>query len=145
MKKLSLALASILLISGSQAMADTFNLGDINTDNCAKAQSEVMILNTAAVKVSAICSEPGSFPSTTAQINRYQLYTTITTTDTLKVGQTLHLNDIGTNDCSYAQSIFASLNSNQYSVLTFCTPAGKYLSDNGRMYNYRVFTSITVK
>ncbi len=149
MKKLSIMLAVLFAIGSSVAHADSIRLNDIDTNDCAKAQYEVNILNLprAGIQVMTQCSPYiyMGYPSNNGRVYNYRLYTTVNFPGPIYPGQSFRLNDIDTNDCAWAQNEISILNSPQFRVTAVCSPYVYmgYPSDNGRVYNYRLYTTVT--
>jgi hypothetical protein len=57
---------------------------------------------------------------------------------------TIQLGFINTNDCAHAKAEISLLNTANAQVNTVCSPPGRYTSDNGQTYNYRLYTTVTV-
>jgi hypothetical protein len=148
MKKMTLAFASLLVLSmAAAAQADTINLGNIDTNDCTRAQSEVSLLSKAQVQVSATCSEAGSFVSNSGETYQYRLYTTLTIDGALASGTVVQLANIDTNNPAFAQSEVQLLNSDtsQGVVQSTLLGPGSYPANNGQVYTYRITTTVTVK
>ena len=150
MKKLTLVLLSLASAMGiSSANAGQFTFAYINTNNCTRAQNEVMLLNGGSVQVDAECSAytPGGFTSNDGRTFDYRLYTTVTITGETYSGEQIQMNDIDTNDCNFAQSEIHLLQGTAVSVDAECSAysQGGYVSNDGVGYDYRLSTLVTLK
>lgn len=61
---------------------------------------------------------------------------------TAQADQVLLLGNINNNHCAPLQHEVMLLNSPQYSVTATCSPYGSYSATNGKIYNYRLYTSV---
>ncbi len=149
MQKITLILASLVVSGFSMAtQADQMRLNDINTDNCGRAQHEVRLLQTRSVRVDADCSAYvyRGYRSAAGRYYNYRLYTTIAAPD-LRPGVRVKLNDIDTDNCVWARSEVSLLNTRSARISAVCSPYvyRGYRSDNGRYYNYRLYTTLSVR
>jgi hypothetical protein len=150
MNKMTLAFASLMALGMAvAAQADAIQLGFINTNdtNCGKALSEISLLQTPTVQVAAVCSDyiQGGYASDNGQTYDYRLTTTVTITGTIAAGTVIQLGHIDTNNPAYAQSEVQLLNSKDAQVGVTVSGPGSYPATNGRVYAYRVFTTVTAK
>ena len=144
MKKIGLVMACILFAGISAAHADQIALNFIDTNDCGRAQNEIRLLNSSQAYVDARCSDYGYFPSDNGTVYNYRLYTTVSVPFSVGPGTVIQLNVIDTNDCSFAVGEVSLLGSQQISVNADCVGPGYYPSDNGEVFNYRVYTSVRV-
>jgi len=149
MKKLSLFVAAILSLAAAVASADVIRLNDIDTNDCVRARQEVRLLRTRDVRVRAECSPYAyrGYPSNNGRYYDYRLYTSVEIPYNTYPGEQIQLNDIDTNNCSWARNEISILNlRNQVRVTAVCSPYSYqgYRSDNGRYYNYRLYTTMTI-
>jgi predicted aconitase len=147
MKKVLLVLASVLTLAASVAQADSIQLNMIDTNFCERARNEVSVLSSAQVPVIATCSPYGYYRSDDGRVFNYRVYTTVEVPGPVYQGQSIQLNFIDTNDCYRAQREIMLLNSAQVQVSAVCSDYvfQGYRSDNGRLYNYRLYTTITLR
>jgi hypothetical protein len=147
MKKMGLGLglvaAVVLSASATVAKADSVVLGNIDTNNCARAQSEVDLLNSRAVRVQTAC-QAGAFAGKNGEVYRYRLRTAAEVARNVRVGDRIRMANIDTDNCDAARSEIALLKSSAVSVAATCE-AGEFRGKNGRFYNYRLHTTITVR
>lgn len=136
------------ILSASVAMADqVIQLGNINNNNCAPLQGEVMLLNSANYPVSSVCSPYGSYHSTNGKIYNYRLYTSVVIPSNLVHGSTFPLAEVFTNNCARAQALFLNLNTPSTAYVNpVCSPylPQGYAASNGRLYDYKLTTYVTV-
>ena len=149
MKTLTLFLFSGLTLGLSAAQADvTIQLADINTNDCNRAQSQISLLNSQQVAVTAVCSDYlyQGYPASNGRIYNYKMFTTITILGAVAPGQTFRFANIDTNNCRYAQDEVLLLNSSQATLSAQCSPfsQGGYTADDGRVYNFQLYSTITV-
>jgi len=145
---MTLAFASLLALSmAAAAQADSVTLGNIDTNDCGRAQNEISLLSNAQVQVAAACSEAGSFVSNSGETYQYRLYTTVTVAGSLASGSVIQLANIDTNNPAYAQSEVQLLNSatSQGVVQSTLLGPGSFPANNGQVYTYRITTTVTVK
>jgi hypothetical protein len=150
MNKMTLAFASITALGmAAAAQADSIQLGFINTNdtNCGKAQSEISILNSPTAQVSAVCSDyvQGGYASDNGQTYDYRLTTTVTIAGTIASGTVIQMGHIDTDNPAYAQSEIQLLNSKDAQVDVTVAGPGSYPATNGRVYAYRLTTTVTAK
>lgn len=148
MKKMILAFISLLALGmTAAAQADSIQLGFIDTNDCARAQNEISLLNSAAVQVAAVCSDyaQGAYVSNNGQAYDYRLYTTVTIAGTIASGTVIQLAHIDTNNPAFAQSEVALLNSSAAQVDVQVQGPGSFAANNGQVYAYRLYTTVTVK
>jgi hypothetical protein len=144
MKKIGLLLGAFLAFGVSAAKADLVALNFIDTNDCERARNEVALLNSTDIRVEPVCSTPGAYASNNGRAYTYRLYTLVTVPNPVAPGSVLKLNDIDTNDCQWAQHEISLLNSRQYRVNAVCSGPGQYPSNNGRVYRYRLYTTVIV-
>lgn len=139
--------ATLFVLGASAAHAGEIRLNFINTNDCARAQSEVMLLNSPQTHVTAVCQGPGYFPSDNGMVYAFRLFTTVEVPGPLSPGMVFRLNDIDTNDCTWAQSEIQLLNSARIRVEAECSPYTYhgYPSNNGQWYDYRLFTTLVLQ
>jgi hypothetical protein len=79
-KQYDYRLTSYLTVDGDLPSGTTIQLNDIDTNNCAWAQSEIVLLSSPKVQVEAQCSpySQGGYKSSSGRYYDYRLYTTIT-------------------------------------------------------------------
>jgi hypothetical protein len=65
-------------VSGDVAPGSQVKLAFIDTNDCARAQSEINLLNSAAVPISTECLGPGSYASNNGRTYAYRLVTYLT-------------------------------------------------------------------
>ena len=140
-------LASVLGISS--ASAGQFTFAYINTNNCTRAQNEVMALSSDTVQVDAECSDytPGGFHSNNGTAYDYRLYTKVTIAGTNYVGEQIQMNSYGTNDCTFSQNEIKLLAGSAVSVDTECSaysPGGYTSADGKTTYDYLLTTTATL-
>lgn len=147
MKKVSLVFASLFAVMAS-AQASTVSLNYVDTNDCARSQKLFSMLNKADAQVTATCSDylQGGYSSDNGRAYDYRLYTTVTTDAPIVANQTIQLNFINANECEGIQKQVSLLNSSQVKVTAECSPYvfQGYRANNGKLYNYRLYTSITV-
>ncbi len=148
MKKFGIFAIAGVLGTGSIAHADiTLPLANINTNTCESIQKTVLLLSSPQVLVQSECSpySPGGYRSREGRYYDYRLTSQVTFLGDLPVGASASLGFINTNNCVRAQTIVSMLNSEQAVVSAVCseyTPGG-FGSDNGRKYDYRLYTTVT--
>ncbi len=147
MKMLAFAILSIVLSAATFAKADQLQLNYIDTNNCTRAQNEVRLLRSFGVAVYADCSDYyyRGYGSDQGGWYDYRLTTVIDVAGPIYAGVPVRMNDIDTNDCTFAQHEISLLNSRNVRVDAVCSPYiyEGYPSSNGRFYNYRLYTTIT--
>jgi len=149
MKKLitSAILTAILLSAAAQA-GQQVQLANINTNNCQGVRGEIQLLSTPEVVVNAVCSEyiPQGYRSTDGKFYDYRVYTTVEIPGYLSPGQTFQLGNINTNNCERAQRLISMLSTRSVMVNPSCSEYihQGYPSGNGRSYDYRLYTHVTV-
>lgn len=145
MKKMGLALGLILAAmaaSAGTAKADSVILGNIDTNNCSRAESEVDLLNSRAIEVKTYC-QAGRFEGQNGRVYRYRLRTAVDVARNVRVGDRIKLGNIDTDNCEAARSEIALLKSPAVKVDAVCE-AGTFRGKNGRFYDYRLHTTVTV-
>lgn len=63
---------------------------------------------------------------------------------TAQANQVLLLGNINNNQCDPLQGQVMLLNSAQFPVTATCSPYGQYHATNGKIYNYRLYTSVII-
>jgi hypothetical protein len=140
---MGLVLASILTAGASAAQASEIQLGRIDTNNCAAAESEVNLLNSSDIRVDTYC-EAGNFAGKNGRVYRYRLHTTADVPFRVYQNDRIQLGNIDTNNCEAARSEIALLKSPAVAVSAVCE-AGYFAGRNGRVYNYRLHTTLTIR
>ncbi len=146
MKKYALALLAFGMLGFSSAKASQIQLNYIDTNDCRRAQHEVSLLNSASVQVYAECSRYiyRGYGSDQGGWYNFRLTTVVHTPYRVRRGERVRMNDIDTNDCAWAKREISLLNSATVRVRAVCSPYiyQGYGSDQGRRYNYRLYTTI---
>ncbi len=149
MKKYALAILTLGLVGFSSAKAAQIPLNFINTNDCARARHEVMLLNSPSVQVYAECSRYiyRGFGSDQGGWYNYRLTSVAHVQGRVRVGERVRMNDINTNDCAWAKREISLLKSSTVRVQAVCSPYiyQGYGSRQGGWYNYRLYTSISRK
>ncbi len=146
----ALSLLAPLSLISTQALADvTLRLADVEANQCEKFQREIYFLSTPTVAFNVTCSayNPKAYYSAIdGKYYDYQIYTTVTIQGDVQVGQEIALGYINSNSPAYAMAAVSRLSSQAITVtptLSEYSESG-YKSDNGRAYNYRVYTGMVI-
>ena len=137
------------LVAVSAFADQDIGLNDIDTNYCEAAKNEVMLLNSPSTLVSSVCSpySKGGYKSVEGDFYDYRLFTTVTVVGTVEKDAKIRLNDIDTNNCVRAKKEIDLLSKPPYKVNTLCSEylKGGYKADNGKFYDYRLSSWITVE
>jgi hypothetical protein len=108
--------------------------------------SEVRLWNSplTGVLVNVSSSGWGYFPSDQGPVYHYRIYTTLTTPFIMSRGETIRLNDIDTNNCGFALAELRLLSTPRLSVQPVCMGPGVFQSNDGRVFPFRVQTTVYV-
>lgn len=146
MKKMGLVLGLVLAataMNANTAKADSIVLGNIDTNNCSRAESEVRLLNSRATQVNTYC-QVGAFEGKNGAVYRYRLRSAVDVARDVRVGDRIQFGNIDTDNCQAARSEILLLKSPAIAVNAVCE-AGTFRGKNGRFYSYRLHTTITVR
>ena len=124
----------VIALGFSTAEADQVSLNVIEHQSCVNGIKNVDLLNTKTASVDSECDDSGN------------LYTTVNYTGTLAAGTTIQLGNIDTNDCVRLQTFISLLSTDQVTINAVCSayvPQG-YASSDGRLFDYRLYTKMTV-
>ena len=141
----SIILASLLIAGISVAQADQFQLAFINSNNCGAIQNAIRNLNTSQIGVRTFCSDYGNYPSNNGNIYHYRMTTIVNVPGPVAPGTSIRLGNILSNNCYSTRNLVLTLNTPQVRVDAECSDFGHYPSTNGNVYNYRLYTTITIQ